>query len=123
MSDIQRQAEELAAKFADKGRKLQTELEKALNAAGLFVVGAAKKITPVDTGLLRNSITNRVIYRKAVDTVTAEIGTSTEYAAFQEFGTKKMPAANGGRGFLRVALDDSKNTVQAIITAYLKKVL
>ena len=121
MSDIQKQAEELAAKFADKGRKLQTDLEKGLGAAGMFVRDKAKSVgyVPVHLGLLRNSITNRV--RKIKGTVTGEVGTGVEYAAYQEFGTSKMPAANGGRGYLRVALDDSKNTVQAIITSYLKR--
>ena len=119
VSDIQKQAEELAKAFKVKGIELESSLSKAMNAAGLFVSGAAKKLSPVDTGLLRNSITNRV--RKIKGTVTGEVGTNTEYAAYQEFGTSKMPAANGGRGYLRVALDDSKNTVQAIITSYLKR--
>lgn len=146
LSDIQRQAAELVKAFNAKGKEIETSLDVAMNAASLFVAGAAKKITPVDTSLLRNSITNRV--KKIKGRTTGEVGTSNEYAAYREFGTgiyaeggkgrktpwfvpledggfwtKGMKAANGGRGFLRVALDDSKNTVQAIITAYLKKVL
>lgn len=111
----------MSAAFKAKGIELESSLSVAMNAAGLFVAGAAKKLSPVDTGLLRNSITNRV--RKIKGTVTGEVGTNTEYAAYQEFGvpSRNMPAANGGRGYLRVALDDSKNTVQAIITAYLKR--
>jgi HK97 gp10 family phage protein len=121
VSDIQKQAAQVAAAFKAKGIELESSLSVAMNAAGLFVAGKAKSdgYAPIDTGLLRNSITNRV--RKLKGAVTGEVGTNTEYAAFQEFGTSKMPAANGGRGYLRVALDDSKNTVQAIITAYLKR--
>ena len=50
--------------------------KRGLEAIGLTAEGHAKKITPVDTGRLRNSISH------ATDKEAAYIGTNVEYAAF-----------------------------------------
>ena len=53
---------------------------KGLAIAALRVERSAKEIVPVDTGLLRTSITHNIQGN------VAEIGTSIEYAAKVEFG-------------------------------------
>lgn len=61
--------DEVLAKFAEAK-------QRALERIGLQAEGYAKKECPVDTGLLRNSITH------ATDEDAAYIGTNVEYAPF-----------------------------------------
>jgi HK97 gp10 family phage protein len=121
VSDIAKQAADLAAKFAKKGVELTTQLDIGMEAASLFVDAAAKKLSPVDLGLLSGSISHRVV--KSIGQTIGQIGTNVEYAPYQELGTSKMEAANGGRGFLRPALDDNKATVLKIISDRIKEPL
>ncbi len=58
---------------------------RALNAVGLQAEGYAKRLCPVDTGNLRNSITHGFDDTELV----AYIGTNVEYAAYVEFGHTK----------------------------------
>jgi phage gpG-like protein len=64
----------------DNTDEVLSALEKAkkrgLEAIGLVAEGHAKKITPVDTGRLRNSISH------AADEESAYIGTNVSYAPF-----------------------------------------
>ena len=66
--------------FNDNSEKVLSAMQKAikngLEAIGLTAERHAKKITPVDTGRLRNSISH------ATDDEAAYIGTNVEYAAF-----------------------------------------
>ena len=67
---------------------LSDAVERALTRMGLSAEGYAKKECPVDTGNLRNSITNEVrSSEKAV-----YIGTNVEYAAYVELGTTRTKA-------------------------------
>lgn len=70
----------------DNTDEVLSALEKAkkrgLEAIGLAAEGHAKKITPVDTGRLRNSIAH------AVEDDAAFIGTNTSYAIFVETGAR-----------------------------------
>ena len=67
---------------------LSDAVEQALTRIGLSAEGYAKKECPVDTGNLRNSITNEVqSSEKAV-----YIGTNVEYAAYVELGTTRTKA-------------------------------
>lgn len=91
--------------------KTQRSVEKALTMVGIQVRGDAVMMAPVDTGLLRTSIEYKVEGAEYV-----EIGTSVEYAAFQEFGTSKMeaqpfltPSVNQNREFIKAVL---KNTIK-----------
>ena len=61
---------------------LERAKKRGLEAIGLTAEGHAKKITPVDTGRLRNSIAH------AVESDAAYIGTSTSYAPFVELGAR-----------------------------------
>lgn len=56
--------------------------ERGLEAIGLVAEGHAKKLTPVDTGRLRNSISH------AVQKGAAYIGTNVEYAPYIELGAR-----------------------------------
>ena len=67
---------------------LSDAVERSLTRIGLAAEGYAKKECPVDTGNLRNSITNEVVQsEKAV-----YIGTNVEYAAYVELGTTRTKA-------------------------------
>ena len=84
----------------------------ALEIIGNKAADYAAGLAPVDTGNLKNSITSEVsMQEKAV-----YVGSDVEYAPYQEFGTYKMLAANGGTGFLKPAimnhLDEFKNIME-----------
>jgi HK97 gp10 family phage protein len=78
---IRDNSEEFQDEFADR-------LEQALTAIGLTAESYAKRDCPVDTGRLRNSITNAV----RVDEKAVYIGSNVSYAAFVELGTSRMKA-------------------------------
>lgn len=59
---------------------------RALEKIGLAAEGYAKRLCPVDTGNLRNSITHDT------DDEAAYIGTNVEYAVYVEMGTVNTPA-------------------------------
>ena len=67
-------------------KALPEQIEAALTAIGLTAETYAKKDCPVDTGRLRNSITNAV----ALNEQAVYIGTNVEYAAYVELGTSRM---------------------------------
>lgn len=62
---------------------LESACQRALEKCGLVGEGYAKKLCPVDTGNLRNSITHKVIDSEKA----AYIGTNSEYATYVEMGT------------------------------------
>ena len=96
--------------YKDNTDEVLSALERAKNrgleAIGLVAEGHAKKITPVDTGRLRNSISH------ATDDDAAYIGTNVEYAPYVELGTSKK----GARPFLKPAatehLSEYKNLME-----------
>lgn len=62
---------------------LQEAVERALEKCGLVAEGYAKRLVPVDTGNLRNSITHKVDPEEPA----VYIGTNSEYGAYVELGT------------------------------------
>lgn len=66
---------------------VKEELGKAVEELVLIVEVKAKELCPVDTGLLRSSITPVI-----ASWAEAYVGTNTEYAPYVEFGTKHSPA-------------------------------
>lgn len=68
--------------FTDHSAEVKAEFEaaclRALETCGLVAEGYAKKLCPVDTGNLRNSITHQV--DEGGDAVY--IGTNSEYGAY-----------------------------------------
>lgn len=61
---------------------LKMAKKRGLESIGLTAEGYAKKITPVDTSRLRNSISH------ATDDEAAYIGTNVEYAPYVELGAR-----------------------------------
>ncbi len=76
--------------YKDNTDEVLSALEKAkkrgLEAIGLVAEGHAKKLTPVDTGRLRNSISH------ATDGEAAYIGTNVEYGPYVELGSPTIKA-------------------------------
>ena len=76
--------------YKDNTEEALSALEKAkkrgLEAIGLVAEGHAKKLTPVDTGRLRNSISH------ATDDEAAYIGTNVEYGPYVELGSPTIKA-------------------------------
>lgn len=66
--------------------ELQRKMDMALTAIGATAEGHAKDYCPVDTGRLRNSISN------THDDDSAYIGSNVEYAAYVELGTSRRKA-------------------------------
>lgn len=77
-------------------KELGPAAEKAFEMIGLQGEGYAKRLCPVDTGRLRNSITHEK------DSEAAYIGTNVEYAAYVEYGTSKTKE----QPYLRPAAED-----------------
>lgn len=127
-------------------QKVEKATEQALKRAakmiGGTVEGHAKELCPVDTGLLRNSITyaiggdspNIVTYtddsgkiagtydeiapKDDDDQITVYIGTNVQYAPYQELGAPNahVPA----RPYLRPAMENYKREIEQIIEQQLK---
>ncbi len=75
--------------FTDNSKEalaaMQEAALRALEKCGLVGEGYAKKLAPVDTGNLRNSITHTVDEGE----MAVYIGTDVEYAGYVELGTGK----------------------------------
>ena len=71
---------------------LDAAIARGLEKCGLVGEGYAKKLCPVDTGNLRNSITHTVTNSGER---AAYVGTDSEYAIYVEMGTGKY--VTGGR--------------------------
>lgn len=97
----------MSVEFTDNSRAVLGELQSAaalgLEICGLAAEGYAKKLAPVDTGNLRNSIGHKV----DPDGQIVYIGTNAEYAAYVELGTGRY--AEGGRPTPWVYKDDKGN--------------
>lgn len=110
---------------------LQEAAERALEKCGLVAEGYAKRLAPVDTGNLRNSITHKVDPEEPA----VYIGTNSEYGAYVELGTGKYypggrptpwkyqdangnwhwTAGNKAQPYLKPAVADQANQYRAII--------
>ena len=82
-------------KFTDNSEEvleaMQQAAVRAMEKCGLTAEGYAKKLCPVDTGNLRNSITHAVDEEEPA----AYIGSNVEYASYVCLGTGKY--VSGGR--------------------------
>jgi HK97 gp10 family phage protein len=117
-AEVNRQAKALAENFALIGDQLLDEIGVGVKKAGILVQGRAKKKCPVDTGLLRNSISERT-QREDGDTVISEVGTNVEYAPNVEFGTSKQKA----QPYLEPALKESRVDINRIVRQAMKDAL
>ena len=91
-------------------RELRLAIHRALVKIGLVVVGYAKRLCPVRTGRLRNSITF------FTDDDTVITGTNVEYAQCVEEGTSEQKA----QPYLRPAVENHLDKYQAIVEDELK---
>lgn len=96
---------------------LQAKKNMALEIIGGKAESYAKKLCPVDTGNLRNSITHQ-----QYDDNTEMIGTSVEYAPYVELGHRKP---NGGhvapKPYLRPAAENHSEEYKAILKSVMTK--
>ena len=100
----------MSVTIKDNTQQVLSALEKAkkqgLEAIGLVAEGHAKKITPVDTGRLRNSISH------ATDDEAAYIGTNVEYAPYVELGAR----GRDGKHMLQRAATEHTEEYRALMT-------
>ena len=90
--------------------EFREQIDVALETIGLVAEGYAKRLCPVDTGRLRNSITH------TTDDEAAYIGTNVEYAVYVEMGTVNTPA----QPYLKPAVTDHVNEYQRVVQNALK---
>lgn len=89
---------------------LSEDLERALEKVGLAAEGYAKRLCPVDTGTLRDSITH------TTKGLSAYVGTDVEYAPYVEMGTSRTEA----QPFLRPAAQNHASKYREIIRTELE---
>ena len=80
-----------------------------------MIQNTAKDLAPVDTGILKGSI----MVKSDRASQTGIVYTTTEYAAYQEFGTSKMRA----QPFLIPAFNQHINAIKKLIAEALRKQL
>ena len=91
---------------------IDQSIAKALTMIGQQAEGYAKLMCPVDTGRLRNSITNQIdLQENAV-----YIGTSVEYAPYVELGTSRRSP----HPYLKPAAADHADEYRSILKGCLE---
>lgn len=100
----------------DYDRLVGPPITRALTRSALTVEGGAKKLSPVDTGRLRASLTHRL--EASPSPRYAEVGTDVFYARFVHEGTRRMR----GRPFLRNALEQSREKIRGFFAAAGKEI-
>ena len=88
-------------------------IERALEKVGLVAEGYAKRLCPVDTGRLRNSITHVIDAGEQA----VYVGTNVEYAPYVELGTARQKA----QPYLRPAAVDHVSEYRKIIEGELRR--
>lgn len=110
---------------------LDSAVERSLEMIGIKGEKYAKALAPVGTpestgipgyrgGTLRNSVSH------ASSENSAYIGTNVEYAPYQELGFtsvagRHIPAANGGKGYLRPAVQEHIEEYKRIVENEMKR--
>lgn len=96
-------------------RAINQAKARALEKIGLVAEGYAKKLCPVDTGRLRNSITHVV----DIGFDSVYIGTNVEYGPYVELGTARRQQKDA-QPFLRPAAQNHASKYRAILKAELQ---
>jgi len=90
--------------------RINAQIEKALSQVirktAFSIEARAKSLCPVDTGVLRNSITTKIH-----SPMKATVGTNVEYAPYQEFGTRHQK----GKPFMTPAVDAEKKEFEKAV--------
>lgn len=76
----------LAARSAAAAHAVHDELAVAMTRSTIMVEGDARILAPVDTGLLRRSITHEV--QRTGEGVVGKVGTNVPYGRYVEEGTR-----------------------------------
>lgn len=92
-------------------RELTYKISVALEECGLVAEGYAKRLCPVDTGNLRNSITHTQSEN------TEYIGTDVEYGPYVEMGTTRTRA----QPFIKPSIANHVDQYKQIIERRLKE--
>ena len=93
---------------------IQEELGKAVMELAFVIEAKAKKLCPVDTGLLRSSILPVV-----ESWAEAYVGTNVKYAIFVEYGTRKTKA----QPYLEPAFLEGKGRAKAIFDRAIERAM
>jgi len=104
---------EKAAALKTLASAVKGYVDEALKAAADLCVSEAKRLAPVRTGRLRDSI--RILERGAGYVI---VGSDVEYAPYVEFGTYRMAP----RSFLRPAVWDAVYTFQEVIKVRVERI-
>lgn len=87
---------------------LRPKASQIVRRTALSIEAGAKRVVPVDTGNLKNSLQTQM-----VSDLEAEVGTVVEYGPYVEFGTSRQPAqpylgpaAEAERGPFRQAMSE-----------------
>lgn len=94
MADVKINQAELGRLLTGSEGPVYRDLNRRLN----LIRNEARRLAPVDRGILRGSIEQEI--RVTGSSIVGRVGTNVEYAIHQEFGTRFMAA----RPFLRPAL-------------------
>lgn len=68
--------------------KVESAIEKELARTGYKIEGTAKELSPIDTGVLRSSITTQA------DGLEVDVFTNVEYSVYMEYGTSPHMIGN-----------------------------
>jgi len=97
--------------FGTANKWLQQASEEALNQLGHFLVGEAKRRTPVDTGTLRGANDHRIVSVNGGKML--QLFNNTEYAVFVHEGTRYMKA----RRFITDAVNQNQTRIKEVAAA------
>lgn len=116
MSAIEIDFSEVEANLERLVNSLPDKFAKGMQDACHLVEAKAVEKVPVDTGYLKNTITNKVTKEGSI--VDGWVYATAEYAPFIELGTYKMPA----KPFLYPALNENQSAIRQIFSEVLNGV-
>lgn len=124
--EIEIRGDQLAKALRERVPRLQGGVAQSVGRACQLVTRSAKQRAPKDTGLLRRSITFRVV-RDGED-IVGQVGTNVHYAIHVEYGhrtaNKNDPGAIRyvpGTYFLTNALRENRGKVRAMLMEGMQK--
>ena len=83
--------------FAKMGEDLIAAAHKGMEDACFIVEADSKKDCPLDTGMLKQSISSEVEYKKEENKIIGQIGSNLEYAPYVHQGTGIYAVEGNGR--------------------------
>jgi HK97 gp10 family phage protein len=109
----------LMHKLDRMGGNVLDALGKAVKVTTEIAKGDAEYNAPVDTGMLRQSLSHGTDVVYSEDSVVGTVGTSAYYAEFVELGTVNMAA----RPYMMPALNANKSTFEYLAKRELQKAI